>query len=125
MMSNKDDIWTLLDLDGMITEQGGGHWTKFEVRQVAKTSEIPHGIRYSLTLHNKYGERIMGFDNAHFVQGKSRLKHQNNGTYDHRHRYLDDKGVCYDFVDAHQLLKDFWLAVDKILSALGFTGQEE
>ena len=52
-MNNKfNAIETLLNLDGVVIEQAGGHWTKFEVREVLKTDEIPHGIRYSLTLHN-------------------------------------------------------------------------
>jgi len=28
----------------------------------------PHGIRYSLTLHDKYGARVLGYDNAHAVK---------------------------------------------------------
>jgi len=51
-MNNKKDIDTLLNLDGVVIEQVGGHWTKFEVRQVPKTEMIPHGVRYSLTLHD-------------------------------------------------------------------------
>ena len=34
--------------------------------------EIPHGIRYNLTLHNRHNKRVMGFDNAHAVKGKKR-----------------------------------------------------
>ncbi len=114
------DINTLLDLDGQIIEQAGGHWTKFEVKLVPKTTEgIPHGIRYSFTLHNRQGERIMGFDNAHPIKRKNKGKHQGRITFDHRHRHSKDKEVAYEFVDALQLLKDFWAEVDKILKALG------
>ncbi len=114
------DINTLLDLDGTIIEQAGGYWTKFEVKLVPKTTEgIPHGIRYSLTLHNRQGERIMGFDNAHPIKRKMKGKHQGRKTFDHRHRHSKDEGIPYEFVDAHELLKDFWLEVDKILNALG------
>ena len=68
---NGQGIETLLDLDGVIIEQAGGCWTKFEVRQIAQpTEERPHAIRYSLTLHDRYGERIMGFDNAHAVKSR-------------------------------------------------------
>jgi hypothetical protein len=115
-MVHRKDIDTLLDLDGIIIEQVDGFWTKFEVRRISQpTEEIPHGIRYSLTLHNRHGERIMGFDNAHVV--KTRKKGRK--TYDHRHRHSKDEGVPYEFVDAHKLLKDFWSEVDKTLSALG------
>jgi hypothetical protein len=37
--------------------------------------------------------------------------------YDHRHRNASDKGVPYGFRDAHQLLKDFFEEVDRVLKA--------
>jgi hypothetical protein len=118
-MAHEKDIDMLLYLDGVVIEQAGGYSTKFEVRRVAQTTEErPHGIRYSLTLHDRHGERIMGFDNAHAVKARKSGK-----TYDHRHRHAKDEGVPYEFVDAHQLLKDFWSAVDKTLSKLGL-GEE-
>jgi hypothetical protein len=119
-MAHGKDIDTLLDLDGVVIEQVGGYWTKFEVRRISQTTEeIPHGIRYSLTLHDRHGERIMGFDNAHAVKSRKKGKHQGRRTYDHRHRHSKDEGIPYEFVDAHQLLKDFWSEVDKTLSVLG------
>jgi len=118
-MSYKKNIDTLLDLDGVIIEQTSGYWTKFEVRQISPTDNIPHGIRYSLTLHDCYGKRIMGFDNAHAVKSRKKGNHQGRKTYDHRHRHPQDEGIPYEFVDASQLLKDFWAEVDKILTTLG------
>lgn len=124
-MSHSKNIDVLLDLDGVIIEQSGGYWTKFEVRQLPKATEaIPHGIRYSLTLHSKDGKRVMGFDNAHAVKTRKSAKHQGRKTYDHRHRHSEDEGVAYEFIDAHQLLKDFWLAVDRVLNALGIDVEE-
>ena len=117
-MTDKQDLETLLDLDGFIIEQDYGCWVKFEARRVPNTITIPHGIKYSLTLHNGHGERMMGFDNAHAVKVKNKSKHQGRKTYDHRHRYSKDEGIPYEFVDAHQLIRDFWLEVDKILSKL-------
>lgn len=122
-MTHGKDINTLLDLDGIVIEQAGGYWTKFDVRCVPPSEEIPHGIRYSLTLHNRHGERVMGFDNAHAVKYK-RGKHRGRKTFDHRHRNAKDEGVPYEFVDAYQLLKDFWLEVDKTLSALGIEEEQ-
>lgn len=117
-MPNNSDIETLMDLNGMIIEQVGGYWVKFEVKRMPKsTEEMPHGIRYSLTLHDRHGSRVMGFDNAHAV--KMRNNNQSIKAYDHRHRHSTDEGIKYEFVDAHQLLKDFWSEVDKILKALG------
>ena len=118
-MDHGKDIDTLLDLDGVIIEQVGGFWTKFEIRRISQpTEQMPHGIRYSLTLHNRHGERVMGFDNAHAVKTKKTGKHQGKKTYDHRHRHSKDEGMPYEFIDAHQLLKDFWLEVDKTLRVL-------
>jgi hypothetical protein len=119
-MTYGQDIDTLLDLDGVIIEQAGGCWTKFEVRRITQpTEEIPHGIRYSFTLHDRHGGRIMGFDNAHAVKSQKKGKYQGRKTYDHRHRHSTDEGIPYEFVNGHQLLKDFWFEVDKILHALG------
>lgn len=116
----KKGIEALLDLDGIIIEQAGDYWTKFEARLIPKpTVEIPHGIRYSLTLHDRHGERIMGFDNAHAVKVKNKSKYHGRKTYDHRHRHSKDEGIPYEFVDAHQLIQDFWTEVDKVLKALG------
>ncbi len=119
-MNNKHDMETLLNLDGIVIEQAGGYWTKFEVREAPITDEMPHGIRYSLTLHDRKGKRIMGFDNAHAVKGFNKGKFKSRKTFDHRHRHSEDEGVIYLFVDANQLLKDFWLEVDKALNTLGF-----
>ncbi len=48
-MAHDKNINTLLDLDGVVIEQVGGYWTKFEVRRIPKiTEEIPHGIRLAL-----------------------------------------------------------------------------
>lgn len=111
----------MLDLDGIVIEQAGGYWTKFEVRKlVDSTEERPHGIRYSLTLHDRNGTRILGFDNAHAVKSRKRGRFHGQRTYDHCHRHAKDEGIPYEFIDAHQLLKDFWTEVDKILKKLEF-----
>lgn len=116
-MRDNNQIDTLLDLDGIIIEQVGGYWTKFEVRKIEEVTEgIPHGIRYSLTLHNKHGERIVGFDNAHAIRIS---KKELSTAYDHFHRYSNNNAVPYKFIDPYQLIKDFWLEVDKTLEILG------
>ena len=55
----------LLSLDGTECTEENGYWYKIEVSQVPKTKERPHGIRYNLTFHDNYNQRILGFDNAH------------------------------------------------------------
>jgi hypothetical protein len=115
-MKRDTGIDTLLDLNGEIIAQESGYWIKFDAWRVTPSAEIPHGIRYSLTLHEPYGKRIIGYDNAHAI--KPLGKHNYTGrirTYDHKHRHVSDKGVPYVFKDAQQLLNDFFADVDRIL----------
>ena len=116
MRQHVEGISTLLDLHEQIIDQGGGYWIKIEAWQVSASAEIPHGVRYSLTLHEPYGKRILGYDNAHAVKppGKSRFSGKRL-PYDHRHRNASDKGVPYEFEDAHQLLSDFFKEADRVL----------
>lgn len=110
------DVETLLDLDGSILDQGGGYWIKIEARRVQPSPAIPHGVAYCLTLHEPYGTRILGFDNAHAVKPPKKFKYAGRIlTRDHQHRHARDKGVPYEYTSAHQLLQDFFAAVDRIL----------
>jgi len=55
MREDKNDgLETLFDLDGVIIDQDNGYWVKFDVSKVTVTKERPHGLRYSLTLHDKF-----------------------------------------------------------------------
>lgn len=112
-------LTTLIDLDGQIIEQGGGYWIKLEAWRVPPTIHIPHGNRYSLTLHEPYGKRVLGYDNAHAVKPPKKFKFAGQRlTYDHRHRRVSDKGVPREFQDAQQLLVDFFAEVDRVLQEL-------
>lgn len=115
-MDKDHGIETLLDLHDQVIDQGKGYWLKIEAWRVAVTSEVPHGIRYSLTLHEPYGRRILGYDNAHAIKPPKKFKYAGRILeYDHIHRHRSDKGVLYEFEDAHQLLSDFFADVDRIL----------
>lgn len=110
-------IDTLLDLHESILDQGNGYWVKLEAWRVEVSEQIPHGIRYSLTLHEPYGNRILGYDNAHAVKPPKKFKYAGRIlAYDHKHRHAADKGVPYEFKDAQQLLVDFFADVDRVLS---------
>lgn len=61
-------IETLLALDGTEYTEENGYWYKFEVSLIEPTKERPHGIRYNLTLHDNYNQRILGFDNVHGIK---------------------------------------------------------
>lgn len=107
---------TLLDLNGVIIEQDKGHWVKLEVSKTTVTKERPHGLRYSLTLHDKFGNRIMGYDNAHAVKLPKKFKYSGRVIeYDHHHRHSLDNGIPYEFTAPYQLIQDFFEKVDEIL----------
>ena len=112
---SKEDasLATLLDLDGEIFLMDRGYWTKFEARKVAPTKEIPHGIKYSLTLHDRNNTRILGFDNAHAHQPKRKKYGARKVSWDHKHKA--ENVYPYEFESASQLLEDFWKAVEEIL----------
>lgn len=110
------DVETLLDLNGSIFDQGDGFWIKIEAWRVRPTPGIPHGIAYSLTLHEPYGTRILGFDNAHAVKPPGKFKYAGRIlAHDHKHRHAQDKGVPYGYTSAHQLLQDFFDEADRVL----------
>jgi hypothetical protein len=109
------EIRTLLDLHDEVIDQEDGYWVKLEAWEVMPNQHIPHGVRYSLTLHEPTGTRILGYDNAHAVKPKGYKFAGQRLSYDHRHRFVKDVGVPYLFTDAHQLLADFFREVDLVL----------
>jgi hypothetical protein len=106
----------LLDLDGLtfVVDPAGGYRVRFVVTRIPAKPEKPHGLDYSLTLHGPRGERLVGFDNAHRVQRRRRGE-----PLDHRHRKSTVKS--YRYLDAAQLLADFWAEVDAALQERGVT----
>ena len=108
---DKKCLSTLLDLHQALIDQEDGYWIKIEAWEVEVSQSSPHGIRYSLTLHDPNGVRILGYDNAHaFKPIRSYVGRKL--PYDHKHRHSQDPGVRYVFKDAYQLLSDFFVDVD-------------
>jgi Family of unknown function (DUF6516) len=106
---------TLLDLHGQVLViNETGYWVKFVVHQVPATTDKPHGLDYSLTMHSPDGSRLVGFDNAHPVAGQGR-----GAAKDHRHRLRVVK--AYDYSDAGTLLEAFWKEVDSVLREKGIS----
>jgi len=90
-----------------------GYWTKFEVKKVNSNDNIPHGIKYSLTLHDRNNKRIIGYDNAHGIKpDKTKFKARKT-EWDHKHER--NKIKTYEFKSAAELLEDFWNDVNKII----------
>jgi hypothetical protein len=104
---------TLLLLDGEVFVTEGNFRVKFEVKEIPATPEKPHGLDYSLTLHDGVGERLLGFDNAHSIREGGGPGARTRIEYDHKHR--GERIRFYDYKDAMTLLTDFWTEVDLIL----------
>lgn len=120
-MSKEDiSIENLLELDGVryVIDERLGLWVKFEAMRVRSTNERPQGIRYSLTLHDRFNRRIIGFDNAHAVEHGGKTNVSPKRTYDHWHRDALDNGRPYDYQSAGKLIEDFWKEVEKVTKKL-------
>lgn len=103
----------------MVVDPQGRHWVKFVARRVPCSSERPHGLSYSLTLHAADGERLVGFDNAHAVTEKRGVSRLTKTEHDHKHKNNTIKH--YEYSDAATLLADFWSEVDRVLKQRGIT----
>ena len=121
MAETDHELEVLLSLDGLEFQFGGGYRVKIAAQRVAATKGRPHGLKYSLTLHDEHtGRRIYGLDNAHAV---SRRRHE----FDHRHVYSlprtrsGGRGriVPYAYTGPAELLADFYREVERILKERG------
>jgi hypothetical protein len=50
----------LLAFHGRVHWLDSGYRLKFDIKRVDATSERPHGLRYSFTLHDPQGKRLIG-----------------------------------------------------------------
>jgi hypothetical protein len=117
MDTKKNDLETLLELNGIEYGIGAGYWVKFSAKKMPPSEHRPHGIKYSLTMHNQYGTRLVGFDNAHLADIKRKKFTAKRFAWDHKHQrsVISD----YDFDSAGQLIEDFWNLIDQILKEEG------
>jgi len=111
MVERDHELEFLLSLDGYEFQFRSGYWVKFEARETEATEGQPHGIKYSLTLHDPKGRRVYGIDNAHKA-GRRR-------EFDHRHVYGARKVVGYAYRGPASLLEDFYSEVERILEERG------
>jgi hypothetical protein len=119
---NEEQLHTLeflLAFDGHVHWLDQGYRLKFEIKQDEATTERPHGLRYSFTLHDPDGKRLMGFDNAHGVPAKGSRYKKRPPAADHWHRTEDDEGRPYSFTTADALLADFFREARRILGERG------
>ena len=104
---------SLLAMDGVVFVIEHGHWIKIEARVVVSNRHVPHGVRYSLTLHDRNKRRLVGYDNAHAVKARKRRFAPRLTEWDNRHRLHEV--FEYQFESAEKLLVDFWNDVYEML----------
>jgi hypothetical protein len=111
-MGEDYELEVLLSLDGFEFQFARGYQVKMEARQITATKGRPHGIKYSLTLHDSAGRRICGLDNAHAARPRQ-------PEFDHRHVYGRRRLVPYTYRGSVELLEDFYREIERILKERG------
>jgi hypothetical protein len=111
-MTEDHELEVLLSLDGLEFQFARGYRARIAAQRVAATEGRPHGIKYSLTLHDPDGRRIYGLDNAH---GAGRRRPE----FDHRHVYGRRRLVAYEYRGPVTLLEDFYREAERILTERG------
>lgn len=119
MESQEHTLEFLLAFDGRCHWYEGGYHVRFQIKCVKPTNERPHGLRYSFTLHDPKGKRLIGFDNAHGVRAPGGKGRRKAAAVDHWHRTERDKGRPYAFKDAETLVDDFFAKVERVLTEHG------
>ncbi len=111
----------LLDMNGQFPLANDGIiYTKFDSKEVKPSIHIPHGISYSLTLHDRElgitsgSTRIFGLDNAHGGKFAKNRYISRKIEWDHMHKF--NRVYDYTFVDCEQLLNHYWENVKLILA---------
>lgn len=105
----------LLDMNNLILDQEDGYWIKIQAWEVQVSRDVPHGVRYALTLHAPSGKRLMGFDNAHALKLRGLKFSGQRFPFDHQHRFVSDQAIPYAFTSIFQLITDFFEEADWIL----------
>ena len=118
-MNDDKTLENLLDLDGtkLVIDEQLGLWVKFEAFRTS-LSIRKNGVRYSLSLHDRYGHRIIGFDNAHAIEYGAKRMVAPKRTFDHWHYDENDHGRPYEYINAGKLMEDFWVEVEKRLNLI-------
>lgn len=70
-MERDPSLDALLELDGQVLVIDLARDQSLGPVRCPAGEAKPHGLDYSLTLHGPDDERLMGFDNAHPVRGRS------------------------------------------------------
>jgi hypothetical protein len=115
-MEDEKGMERLLDYHNRLYWLGNDWSIRLRVWRVEASAERPTGIKYPFTLHDEAATRLLGFDNAHAVEGSA--------AFDHRHRFRRVKTVMpYEYESADKLLSDFLTEVDKACRAEGIPSE--
>lgn len=117
MRRRDEGLDRLLDLDGFLAEVGGGFWVKIVAQRVPPDAHRPHGVSYTLTVHDSGGRRVFGIDNAHVVRLTRGPAGRSSAARDHLHR--GESVRSYTYRNAETLIDDFWREVEAILKREG------
>src|SRR5579864_1742753 len=111
-MAEDHELEVLLSLDGFEFQFAQGYRVKIAAESIESTRARPHGVKYSLSLHDPAGRRIYGLDNAHGTRRSRR-------EFDHRHVYGRRRIIAYIYRGPIELLEDFYREVERILRERG------
>jgi len=114
--NDEPGLESLLALDGEIIVLEHGCWVKIDAWRVERSAKIPQGVRYSLTLHDRNKQRMIGYDNAHATRERRRRFATKSLTWDHCH--IQGRVIPYRYINAEKLMVDFWNDVDRALSGM-------
>jgi hypothetical protein len=119
--SKAEEGWDyILDLHRQKIGYDNGYWVTIRAVRIEPDDGRPHGLQYSLTLHDENDDRILGYDNSHGVDVATgpakRLKRPN--PFDHIDR-RGKRSVPYKFTTPFKLVADFFTEVEKILREEG------
>lgn len=116
-MDVDDPLAWLLDYDRRRYWLSNGWSIRFRIWRVEQNRHRPHGLRYSFTLHDEVGERLLGIDNSHRPKSRAFKKAV---THDHRHAFRRTEDMLpYEYKDASTLLDDFFELVKRSLKEEG------
>jgi|SRR5581483_4475171 hypothetical protein len=110
----------ILDLHGQTIGYDNGYWVAIRASRVEPDAGRPHGLQYSLTLHDESGERILGYDNSHAIDvatGPAK-RSKRPPAFDHVNR-RGGRPVPYTFTTPFKLVQDFFAEVEAILKEEG------
>jgi|SRR6187402_1437785 hypothetical protein len=118
---SKAEGWDyILELHGQKIGYEDGYWVAIRVTRVEPDAGRPHGLQYSLTLHDENDDRLLGYDNSHAIDAASgpARKSRRPAPFDHIDR-RGKRSAPYAFTTPFKLVQDFFAEVERVLKQEG------